>query len=79
MISKTILLCGLLSCCLAAVAQQNPVSIKTIKLINEARSNPSAFLKNHPEVAERNALFAKQLAKSKPIDLAIWDPGLVAL
>lgn len=63
----------------ALMAQKQPLSIKVLALVNAARSDPKAFLQAHEaEITTRNPRFAKQLAASKPLEKAIWDPGLEA-
>ena len=63
----------------SAVAQKHPLTLEVIQLINEARTTPKVFLKNHSkELEAHNPAFAQQLAQSANLEKVVWDPGLEA-
>jgi uncharacterized protein YkwD len=58
-------------------AQQDPLAIKILQLVNAARADPAKFLKEHRAAIEGyEPRFVKQLERAKPCAQAIWDPGL---
>jgi uncharacterized protein YkwD len=63
-----------------AFSQSPNLATKIFNLINEARTNPAAFLKAHrDDIADIEPKYISILEKAKPIPKIGWDPGLVAM
>ncbi|HBS88592.1 MAG: hypothetical protein A2W91_18300 [Bacteroidetes bacterium GWF2_38_335] len=63
---------------LVAFSQPAGKAKEVFDLINMAREKPSDFYTKYKEQIEKyNPKYAERLKKLKPIEKAIWDPGLV--
>jgi uncharacterized protein YkwD len=62
---------------LCSFSQSSEMAKKVFILINEARTNPSAFLTKYKSSVEKfNPTYAKTLKTQKAVKPAIWDSGL---
>ena len=58
-------------------AQQHPLAKEMFKLINEARTQPQAFLQKHStKIKQYNTRYAEYLKIAQPIGKVQWDAGL---